>query len=177
VCLEQHLDVRVPGRRLEAVGGQLDQQPERILEVDRVHEAAVLHAAVRDAALVEALDGLGERRLRDRERDVVHAAGFRRRAVGVDRALIVREDRDEAPVAGVEVQVALGRPVEVGLLEHERHPEHALPEVDRRLPVGADDRDVVHALALELAHAVKGATAGAACLRAPAAAPSAMPPA
>ena len=49
--------------------------------------------------------------------------------------------------------MALGLVVEVRLLEHERHPEHALPEADRRLPVGADDRDVVHALALDLAHA------------------------
>src|SRR5205085_524846 len=30
--------------------------------------------------------------------------------------------------------------------------EHTLPEVDRRPAVRADDRDVVHALALELAH-------------------------
>src|SRR4029079_2590046 len=42
--------------------------------------------------------------------------------------------------------------VQVGLLEHERHAEHALPEVDRRLAVRADDGDVVDALALELAH-------------------------
>jgi hypothetical protein len=49
--------------------------------------------------------------------------------------------------------VALGRPVEVGLLEDERHPEHALPEVDRGLPVGPDERDVVATLGLELTHA------------------------
>jgi len=48
--------------------------------------------------------------------------------------------------------VALRLVVEVGLLEHERHSEDALPEADRRLPVGADDRDVVDALALELSH-------------------------
>ena len=56
------------------------------------------------------------------------------------------------PSPGIEVEVALGRVVEVRLLEDERHAEHALPEVDRRLPVGADDRDVVDALALELPH-------------------------
>jgi hypothetical protein len=27
--------------------------------------------------------------------------------------------------------------IQVGLLEHERHPQHARPEVERRLPVGA----------------------------------------
>src|SRR5690348_10724978 len=75
VRLEQHLGVRVRVRRLEAVGGELDQQAERVLEVDRVHEAAVLDAAVADAALVEALDGLEERRLAQAERDVVHRSG------------------------------------------------------------------------------------------------------
>src|SRR3954454_13551130 len=33
-------------------------------------------------------------------------------------------------------------------------PKHAFPEVDRRAPAGADDRDVVDPLALELAHAL-----------------------
>src|SRR3712207_8711057 len=42
--------------------------------------------------------------------------------------------------------------VEVRLLEHEGHPQDALPEVDRRLPVGPHERDVVDALALQLAH-------------------------
>ena len=105
-----------------------------------------------DAALVEPLDGLVERRLRERERDVVHAARIGRRARGSGVALLVREDGDQPAVARIEVEVALARVVEVRLLEHERHAEHALPEVDRRLPVGADDRDVVHALALELPH-------------------------
>ena len=66
--------------------------------------------------------------------------------VGSGVALLVREDRDEPPVARVEVEVALRLVVEVRLLEDERHAEHALPEVDRRLPVGADERDVVDAL-------------------------------
>ena len=48
--------------------------------------------------------------------------------------------------------MALGRVVEVRLLEDERHAEHAFPEVDRRLAPGADDRDVVDALGLELPH-------------------------
>src|SRR4051794_6735143 len=83
---------------------------------------------------------------------MVHGAGVGRCPGRVGHALLVREHRDEPPVAGVEVEVALGLVVEVGLVEDERHAEHALPEVDRRLPVGADDRDVVHALALDLAH-------------------------
>src|SRR3954451_18951489 len=78
VRFEQHVGVRVAARRLEAVGGELDQQAQRVLEVDRAHEAAILDAAVADAALVEALDRLVERRLRQREGEVVHAAGIGR---------------------------------------------------------------------------------------------------
>ena len=43
--------------------------------------------------------------------------------------------------------------VEVGLLEHERHPEHALPEVDRGLAIGAHQGDVMDPLDLDLSHA------------------------
>ena len=142
----------VAGRRLEAVRGELDQQAERVLEVDRVHEAPVLDAAVLDAPLVEPLDGLVEGRLRERERDVVDAAGVGGRAVRGALAVLVGEDRDQAAVARVEVEVALGLVVEVGLLEDERHAEDALPEVDRGLPVGPDQSDVVNALRLKLSH-------------------------
>src|SRR6185503_14458269 len=128
--------------------------PERVSEVDRVHEAAVLDAAVVDAALIEADDGLVERRLGDREGDVVDGAGVGRGAGGLGRAGLVGEDRDQTPVAGVEVEVALGLAVEVGLLEHEGHAQDALPEVDRGLAVGAHEGDVVDALGLELLHVV-----------------------
>ena len=50
--------------------------------------------------------------------------------------------------------MALRLVVEVGLLEHERHAEHSFPEVDGGLAVGADDGDVVDALALKLSHGV-----------------------
>ena len=152
VGAEEHVDVRAARRRLEAVRRQLDQQPERVVEVDRVHEAAVLDAAVADPALVEARHGLRERDLRDGERQVVDAARVGRRALGAGLAVLVREDRDQPPVTRVEVQMALRRVVEVRLVEDERHAEHALPEVDRRLAVRADDRDVVDTLALELSH-------------------------
>src|SRR5689334_5439571 len=55
VRLEQDVGVGVPGRGNEAIGRELDEQPERILEVDRVHEPAVLDAAVADPALLQAL--------------------------------------------------------------------------------------------------------------------------
>jgi hypothetical protein len=65
----------------------------------------------------------------------------------------VREDRDEPAVARIEIEVGLLGSVEVGLLEHQRHAEHAFPEVDRCLPVGTDQRDVMDALRLQLGHA------------------------
>src|SRR5215210_5773198 len=178
VGLEQHLGVRVAVRWLEAVGGELDQQAERVLEVDRVHEAAVLDAAVADPALVEALDGLAERGLRQREGQMVHAARVRRRPRRIALALLVGEDRDEPAVTRVEVEVALRLVVEIGLLEHERHAEHALPEVDRRLPAGPDDRDVVDTLALELAQSDTSASARRAltCTRCAAASATARGP-
>ena len=85
--------------------------------------------------------------------------GIDRGAGRVGRALLVGEDGDQAAVTGVEVEVALRSIVEVRLLEDERHAEHAFPEVDRRLAVGAGDGDVVHALALKLPHSVSS------CLR------------
>ena len=80
------------------------------------------------------------------------AAGVGRRAARVGLAVLAGEDGDQPPVAGIEVNVALHRVVEVGLLEHERHAEQALPEIDRGLTIGADQRDVVEALGLQLLH-------------------------
>ena len=152
VRLEQNVRVGVAERRLEAIRGELDQEAERILEVDRVHEAAVFHARVPDAALIEPFHRLREDRLRQRERNVVHATRVGCSARRIVLTALVREHRDQTTVAGIEVEVALGRVVEIRLFEDERHPERALPEVDRRLPLGADDRDVVNTLALDLAH-------------------------
>ena len=53
-----------------------------------------------DAALVEPLDRLVERRLRERKRDVVHAADVRGRARRVRAPFLVREDRDQPPSPG-----------------------------------------------------------------------------
>ena len=152
VRLEQHVGMCVPEGRLEAVRRELDREPERVVEVDRVHEAAILDAAVPDPARVQPLHGLVEHHLRERERDVVHAARLGGDTGRVGSPLLVREDGDQASVARVEVEVTLALVVEVRLLEDERHPEQSFPEVDRRLPVGADEGDVVHALALELLH-------------------------
>ena len=145
VLLQQHIGVRVPERRLKPVGRQLDQKPQRIGEVDRVHEAAILDPTVLDLSLFEPLHRLHEGCLREREGDVVDAARLGGRPTGISGALLVGEDRDQATVTGVEVQMALRRVIEVRLLEHERHAQHAFPEVDQS-PLRAGDGDVVHTL-------------------------------
>ena len=86
------------------------------------------------------------------KRDVMHRSSVGRRPRRVRDAVLVREDGDQAPIAGVEVDVVLARPIEVGLLEHEGHSEHPLPEIDRCLPISTDERDVVDPLTLNLAH-------------------------
>ncbi len=68
----------------------------------------------------------------------MHATRVGRSARRIVLTALVREHRDQTTVAGIEVEVALGRVVEIRLLEDERHPERALPEVDRRLRF-ADD--------------------------------------
>ena len=75
-----------------------------------------------------------------------------RRGRRIGLARLVGEDGDEPPVAGIEIEVALGGDVEVRLLEDEGHAEHAFPEIDRGLPVGADQGDVVHPLRLQFLH-------------------------
>ena len=61
---------------------------------------------------------------------------------------VARENRDQPAVAGIEVEVVLLGIIQIGLLEHQRHAEHAFPKVDRGLPVGPDERDMMHALRL-----------------------------
>ncbi len=82
----------------------------------------------------------------------MHAAGLRRRPTGIGLTMFVGEDCNEPSIARIKIKMALGRVVEIGLLKHEGHTEHALPEIDRRLAVGARQRDVVNTLALKLLH-------------------------
>src|SRR5271168_1177390 len=84
----------------------------------------------------------------------MHAARLRRRPPRIRFAVLVGENGDEPSIAGIEIKMAFGRLVEIGLLEHERHAKHALPEIDRCLTVGSRERDVVYTLALELLHGV-----------------------
>ena len=97
---EQHVGMGEALGRLEAIGGKLDQQAERIGEIDRIHEAAVLDAAVLDLAVVEALDRLQEGDARHRKGDVMDAARLVRRAARIGLAAFIGEDGDQAAVAG-----------------------------------------------------------------------------
>src|SRR5690606_13649299 len=48
--------------------------------------------------------------------------------------------------------MVLARIVEIGLFEDEGHSQNAFPEVDRGLPVRADERDMMNALRLQFPH-------------------------
>jgi hypothetical protein len=92
-------------------------------------------------------------RARDVEGEVLHTADLAwGRATGV-LPRFVREHRQQAPVAGIEVEVVLVGPSQIGLLEDEGHPKDSLPEVHRALLRRTHDRDVMHTLDLDLLHA------------------------
>src|SRR6185437_5307826 len=154
VSFHQHVRMRKAVRRFKPVAGKLDQEAHWIGEIDRIHEASVLDAAMGDPAFVQTLYCLREGGVRDRKGDMMHAAGLRRRPARVGLAALVGENGDEPAIAGIEIEMAFGRLVEIWLLEHEGHAEHALPEIDGCLAVGSGERDVVYTLALELLHRV-----------------------
>ena len=68
------------------------------------------------------------------------------------RTRLVRENGEQTPVAGVEIQMIFVWLAEVGLFEKVRHAEHAFPEIDRALLGGANQCDVVNSLNLRLLH-------------------------
>ena len=103
-------------------------------------------------ALAQARGRLLERRPRHVERDVLDAADLARRVTPGVLARLVGEDGQQAAVAGIEVQMVLVGLAEIRLLEDERHPERALPEVDGALLGRADEGDVMNALHLHLLH-------------------------
>jgi len=92
--------------------------------------------------------------LADAEREVVERASSLGHMGRVGFALFVREDRDQASVARIEVDVTFVRIVEVGLVEDERHAQYAFPEIDRCLPVGANNRYVMDTLRLDLSQII-----------------------
>ena len=60
VGLHQHVRMREAVRRFKTVGSKLDQKAQWIGEIDRIHEAPVLNAAMLDLAFVQTLYRLRE---------------------------------------------------------------------------------------------------------------------
>ena len=58
VRLVQHVGAGEAGGSLELPAGELDQQAERVLEIDRVEDLPVAHAGVLDAARAQPLQRL-----------------------------------------------------------------------------------------------------------------------
>src|SRR5271165_6434439 len=151
---EQHVGAGEAFRRVEFPARELDKEPERILEIDSVEDHPVAHPGIGDAARAKPVDNLHEHGARDVEGDVMDAAGVGRRAALDRLAVLAGEYCDEPAVAGIKIDMALAGIVEVRLLENERHAEQALPEVDRGLPIGADQGNVMQTLGLKLLHFV-----------------------
>ena len=133
----QHLSVGGPGRWVEFVARALDQLTQRIAEVNRVHETPIHFARVADPTFVESLGNLGIGCPRHRESKVVKIANPFRVAGCVHGAPLVRKNCHQPAVAWIEVEMALFGHIQVWLLENEWHAQHALPEIDTRLSIGA----------------------------------------
>src|SRR5215211_7201787 len=150
--LAQHVGVGRARRRIEFIAGKLEKKAQGIAEVDRIHEAAVDFARVRNIALLQPLDRLGVGGARYREGEMVEAAGGGGDGGWILLPALTGEHGYQAPIARIEIKVVLVGGVEIGLFEDERHAEHVLPEIDRSLTIGADQRDVMDALSLKLLH-------------------------
>ncbi len=75
--LHQHIDRAETLGGFELVARELDLQAVGIVEIDRIHEAAVALNEI-DPALAQASGSLHERRPRDIERQVLHAPDLTR---------------------------------------------------------------------------------------------------
>ena len=136
---------------LELVAGQFDLEPTRVLHLDGVHESTVALDEL-DAALAQPFGGQHEGGARNVEGDVFHAPDLARGRPCRDGARLVGKHGQQSPVAGIEVQVVFVGLAEVGLLENKGHAEYTLPEVERALSGGANQRDVMDSLHLDLLH-------------------------
>ena len=147
----QNLCVRVPGWWLELVASQLDPVTQRVAKVDRPHEAPINATGVGNATLVEAIGDLIVGRQADLKRDVVRRSDMIRHIASRD-AVVGTEDRDQSPVARIEIEMADFRRIEIRLFENKWHPKDAFPEVDAGLAVRTIQGDVVYALGLYPSH-------------------------
>lgn len=151
--LKQHLGMGAANRRVKFVTRALQQLAKRIAKVDRIHKAAINLTAVRNAARSQALADLRVGCARDDKGDVMQVADALRVGRRINLACIVGEDRDQAAIPRVKIQMVLRWHIKIGLLKDKRHAHHALPKINAGLAVRTDQRDVVHALRLDFLHA------------------------
>lgn len=146
VGTREHIGMTATVRRFKFVAREFQKLTERVAKVYRIHEAPVDFAGTGKSRLFEAAHRLIIAGPRDIEREMMEIADAVRVRVAIDLPVLACEDRDQSTISGVEIEVGLLDIVEVGLFENERHAEDALPEIDRRLPVCADERDVMNPL-------------------------------
>jgi hypothetical protein len=72
MSLDHHIGMTAPEWRLETTGRKRYQQPQKIFELDQIHEPAAFCAAVLYAALVQPFHRLAKRRLQDGIRHLMH---------------------------------------------------------------------------------------------------------
>ena len=71
---------------------------------------------------------------------------------GVIDSRRAHKERDQPPIPRIEIQMQFLGYIQIRLLEHERHTQHTLIEIDDRLTVGSYKRDVMNALRLYFGH-------------------------
>ena len=135
---------------LEPVTCNLEPQAKWIAEINRIHKASVHRAGMRNPTRVQTFRHLPKTGLADVERKMMQRTCRLWYVRGIGLAFFIGEDRDQSAIARIEIQVPLVRIIEVRLVEDEWHSQNALPEIDRRLAVGTDNRDVMDALGLDL---------------------------
>ena len=147
----QNLRMCMPGWRFELVASQFDPVAQRIAEIDRPHETPINATGIGNSTLVEAFGDLVVSRQTDLEGDVMRRPDMVRNIAG-RHTIFCTEDRYQASVTRVEVQMADFRGIEIRLLEHKRHPQETFPEIDTGLAISTVQGDVVYALGLYPSH-------------------------
>jgi hypothetical protein len=137
----EHLAAAVVGDFI-LVGGEFDHEAVVVASIEGVEHAAV-EDVVATAIVIERRHHFVEAVGIDAEGEVMHPADAAALGLGVRLAVVAHEERHDAAVAGVEKQVGLGGVVEVGLAQHQGHPEEVAVEGERVGLVAAPDGDVI----------------------------------
>lgn len=151
VSAPQDLGMCVSGWRFELVASQFDPVTQRVAKVDGPHKSPIDAPGIGNSAFVQAVGDLVVSREADLERDVMGRPDLIG-DVANRRPVFRAENRDQTPVARIEIEMTDFGSVEIGLFEHERHPEDAFPEVDAGLAIRPVEGDMVYALRLYPSH-------------------------